>query len=401
MDKLNATQRGEIKKLSELRLKANLLEAGVDEETVTQMDRKALSNAWAELVAAGKDKTLAATTATSPLAAGYDPEVEKQRLALEMEVKLKELALKEQEFEEKKRKEEQESEERKRREERELELRRLELEEKKRKEEQELEERRRKEDFERELKLRELALRERELEERKALKERELALQIERENANKSVVHRAKLFGDAMKNTIARMPMDVVELGSYFNDVEQLFINFEVPEDLRAQLLRPHLNEKAKTLVARMDPAQSTNYKAVKEMLLREFKLSPAVYLEKFNNESRKPEETYVLYSARLKSLLEYYLDSRKVDKNYNKLLELLVCDRVKTSLPDGCLRHILSIESNRPDGWLNIHDLADAIDLYFSNRWRDGDRPRAGAVGLPSTTRHGGSALVGTPPHE
>ena len=241
-------------------------------------------------------------------------------------------------------------------------------------------------------------MRERELEERKALKERELALQIERENANKSVVHRAKLFGDAMKNTIARMPMDVVELGSYFNDVEQLFINFEVPEDLRAQLLRPHLNEKAKTLVARMDPAQSTNYKAVKEMLLREFKLSPAVYLEKFNNESRKPEETYVLYSARLKSLLEYYLDSRKVDKNYNKLLELLVCDRVKTSLPDGCLRHILSIESNRPDGWLNIHDLADAIDLYFSNRWRDGDRPRAGAVGLPSTTRPGGPHSVGLP---
>jgi hypothetical protein len=195
----------------------------------------------------------------------------------------------------------------------------------------EFEEKKRREELERELRLRELALKEREVEERKVLKERKLALQMERQNANKYVVHRAKLFGDAMQNTIARMPMDVVELGSYFKDVEQFFTKFEVPKDLRAQLLRPHLNEKAKTLVARMDPAQSTDYRAVKEMLLREFKLSPAVYLEKFNNESRKPDETFVLYSARLKSLLEYYCESRKVEESYYKLVELLVCDRVKS----------------------------------------------------------------------
>ena len=406
MEKLSTTQRAEIKRLSDLRLRAKLLEAGVDEDAVSQMDRKALSNAWAEIVAAGKDQTSSATSSIVSPPVAYDPEVEKHRIARETELRLKELALKEKEFEERIRREEIERQEKLRREEMEREerLRReeIEREEKLRREEiereeklREREERLRREEIEREekerereLKLRELALKEREMEERKVLKERELLLQMERENANKSVVHRAKLFGDAMKNSIVRMPIDVVELGSYFKDVEQLFASFEVPEDLRAQLLRPHLNEKAKTLVARMDPAQSTDYNAVKEMLLREFKLSPAVYLEKFNNEGKKQDETYVLYSARLKSLLEYYVNSRKVEENYCKLIELLVCDRVKAGLPDGCLRHILAIESNQPDGWLNIHDLADAIDLYFANRWRDGDRPRAGAVGLPATTK-------------
>jgi transposase InsO family protein len=366
MDRLNATQKSEVKKLTTSRLRANLVDSGVEEETVAQMDRTSLVNAWAEIVAAGGEGTSTSATITTPVGAVYDPEVEKQRIALEMEIKLRELALKEKEFEERRRKEDLE---------REL-------------KEKEFEEKKRMEELERELRLRELALKERELEERRVVKERELALQMERENANKSVVHRAKLFGDAMKNTIARMPMDVVELGSYFKDVEQLFTNFEVPEDLRAQLLRPHLNEKAKTLVARMDPAQSTDYKAVKEMLLREFKLSPAVYLEKFNSEPRKPDETFVLYSARLKSLLEYYCESRKVEESYCKLVELLVCDRVKAGLPDGCLRHILAVESNQPDGWLKTHELANAIDLYFANRWRDGDRPRAGAVGVPSTIR-------------
>jgi len=85
----------------------------------------------------------------------------------------------------------------------------------------------------------------------------ELKLISDRDVAHKSIVHRAKLFGDAMKNTIARMPTDVVELVSYFKDVEQLFTNFEVPNDLKAQLLRPYLNEKAKTLVARMDTTHS------------------------------------------------------------------------------------------------------------------------------------------------
>jgi len=179
-----------------------------------------------------------------------------------------------------------------------------------------------------------------------------------------------RLFGDALKNTIARMPTDV-ELVSYFKDVEQLFTNFEVPNDLKAQLLRPYLNEKAKTFVARMDTTHSTDYKAVKCMLLREYKLSPNTYLERFNNELKKSEETYTLFSSRLKSLLEYYLTSRKVDEDYNKLTELLVCDRVKASLPEGCIKHILTIEATQSDGWLQIHDLASAIDLYFANRWQ------------------------------
>ena len=112
------------------------------------------------------------------------------------------------------------------------------------------------------------------------------------------------------------MPIDVVVLVSYFKDVEQLFSNFEVPDDLKVQLLRPYLNEKAKTLVTRMDTAQSTDYEAVKDTLLREFKLSPNIYWERFNNESKKSEETYTLFSSRLKSLLEYYVASRKVNED-------------------------------------------------------------------------------------
>jgi hypothetical protein len=106
MDRLNATQKSEVKKLTTSRLRANLVDCGVEEETVAQMDRTALLNAWAEIVAVGGEGTSTSATITTPVGAVYDPEVEKQRIALEMEIKLRELALKEKEFEERRRKEE-------------------------------------------------------------------------------------------------------------------------------------------------------------------------------------------------------------------------------------------------------------------------------------------------------
>ena len=220
------------------------------------------------------------------------------------------------------------------------------------------------------------------------LKERELQIQIDRERVSKTLISQTKLFADALKGSMPRMPSDVVHLLTYFKDVEQLFAKFEVPVGLQAQFLRPYLSEKATLLVSRMDADKASDYKAVKTMLLREFKLSPAVYLEKFNTDTRKQDETCLMYSARLVAILDAYLDSRKVDRNYDTVTQLLVCDRIKSTLPEGCLKHILAIESSNETGWLKVSELAEAIDLYFANRWQHGDRPRAGALGIPASTK-------------
>jgi len=76
------------------------------------------------------------------------------------------------------------------------------------------------------------------------------------------------------------------------------------------------------------------------------------------------------------------------VDRNYDTVTQLLVCDRIKSTLPEGCLKHILAIESSNETGWLKVNELAEAIDLYFANRWQHGDRPRAGALGIPASTK-------------
>jgi uncharacterized membrane protein len=99
--------------------------------------------------------------------------------------------------------------------------------------------------------------------------------------------------------------------------------------------------------------------------------LSPQVYLERFNKATRANDDTYVLFCAKLKALLEYYLKSRKIetstDPSNERLISLLLCDRIKTSLPDHVLKHILAIEATQKDGWLQH----DALAMQLICIWR------------------------------
>ena len=338
MEKLNPQQLQSIQKMSSDRLKMKLIKAGMSEDVVEQMDRPALLEAWAELVLEGKDKPPEVSSPTVP--AGYDPQLERQKWEFQMKQW-------EEEREERRRCEEVEN--------RKWQFQLQRWEEEKRGADEEIEERRRKEEAEIELRRRELELR-----------EREVKAQLDRDKEKKSLVDRAKRYGNALKGIIARMPTDPVDLLSYFRDVEQQFDLFEVPVDLRVEILRPHLSDKANLLVSKMDPRQNINYKEVKQMLLREFKLSPAVYLDRFNTESRKADETYLLYSARLRSILDAYLESRMVAKHPERIPDLLVCDRLKSTLPVACLNYVLSVEAAKDKCWLPPHILVETIDTYF-----------------------------------
>jgi hypothetical protein len=94
--KLEPSVRDTIKKMSKERLIAKLLKAGLEEEAIAEMSREQLVNAWAELVAAGREppkEALAAAAADKAI--GYDVDLERQRLDFEMKKFEREIALKE------------------------------------------------------------------------------------------------------------------------------------------------------------------------------------------------------------------------------------------------------------------------------------------------------------------
>ena len=103
--------------------------------------------------------------------------------------------------------------------------------------------------------------------------------------------------------------------------------------------------------------------------------------LYRFSTIVKNRDETFVLYSNRLKSLLLYYLESRKC-KDFQTLIDLLVCDRIKQTLPESVLRYTLSLECNREGSWMPLKDLASNLDIYNDTHVSDRPRHVVGAMG-------------------
>src|SRR5207245_950486 len=73
-----------------------------------------------------------------------------------------------------------------------------------------------------------------------------------------------------------------------------------------------------------------------------------------------------VQFSTRLTCLYKYYLDSRKINGSYEKLVSLTIADRLKSSLRDNARLHVADKEG---DAWQNASDVAGIVDLYEGER--------------------------------
>jgi hypothetical protein len=377
MERLEPSQRESISKMSSDRLRMKLAKAEFDEQQVAAMSREQLLDAWAKAVAEGKDRPPSAAAAHVP-AVGYDVELERRRLEFEM---------RKFELEEARRKEEAEA--ARLREEREEARRREELqrEEAHRREEREWEEARRREELEREeARRREEAevarLREEREEARRKemrdLQEQELEwqkpLSLRDREKQQAPAAQIKFFGSVLKNVMPRFPSDVADVPIFFEGVEKLFISFEVPDDLKAKLLLPYLSDKAKSLLLRLEQAKQEIYSEVKTFLLNEFKLTPIQFKERFDRATRNRDETCTMFCSRLKNLLTYYCNSRQVKENFKTLFSLLIVDKIKSTLPEACLDHVLTSEGVK---WLECDALANVVDIYFANHTIEG-RPKS-----------------------
>jgi len=106
-------------------------------------------------------------------------------------------------------------------------------------------------------------------------------------------------------------------------------------------LLIPHLSERAKSLIGRLEAKSLDNYDEMKNILLGEFKLTAMEYKTRFDKDTKRFDDAHVLFASRLHNELRYYLSSRGVD-NFEKLCNLLVSDKLKSCLAPGT---VLSLE--------------------------------------------------------
>jgi hypothetical protein len=83
MDQLSQKEQEKIRKMSDTRLVTSLTRAGIDPDEIEAMERTALVDRWAKLVAEGHGQGSAAGATVGKTATGYDVKLERERLAFE------------------------------------------------------------------------------------------------------------------------------------------------------------------------------------------------------------------------------------------------------------------------------------------------------------------------------
>ena len=256
MDKLPADQQEQLKKCSTERLRMRLVQTGLDEEAILQMDRPKLLEAMARVMTEQETKG-----ETGDEARGST------------EIRLRELALEEKRIEAETRNKELEAEARRM----EIELRKRELE------------------TDRELRLLEL---------RGRLGGQTTDINTSgvdvgaRRAWDDSLEGRTKRYGETLRHVLPQMPTEATELPQFFDTVEKLYAMYQVPADLQAKLLIPLLTGHAKSVIGRMPSHNMEQYDELKRFLLAEFKLTPKEYKFRFDSVVKGHDETYVLFTA-------------------------------------------------------------------------------------------------------
>src|SRR6218665_1378817 len=397
MDNLTSNHQETIPNTRRGRLMDLLLEAGVEEEEVEKMNRQQLMERWAGFVAQGHSTPPDEATPTGSRISTLttDVSLERERFEFERQRYLEEKeerrrreereeAEKVRREEERRRREEREEAEKVRREEERLRREERREEEKLRREEREEaekvrreEERLRREKKEEEEKERDFKIREQQLTlERERLKQAELTALAQQEdrNSRKSLAGRIKFFNDALKGMFGKFPNDPALLPCFFDLIEKQLYAFRVDNDVKASLLLASLSDRAKALTSRLTETQLRDYAALKQFLLKEFRISPIQLRERFVSTRKAPDETYAALASRLRNTLMYYLRSRNIRDSFEDLVSLLCADRIKELLPKECLNFILTQEK---DEWLKDEELATTIDTYMASHQLSGDSPR------------------------
>jgi len=71
---------------------------------------------------------------------------------------------------------------------------------------------------------------------------------------------------------------------------------YEVPAELRAKLIIPHLSERAKSLISRLSVSELEDYDQLKKSLLGEFKLTATEYKVCFDKATKSNSDiTYFI----------------------------------------------------------------------------------------------------------
>ena len=109
-----------------------------------------------------------------------------------------------------------------------------------------------------------------------------------------------------------------------------------------------------------MSVEQSQKYEYVKDVVLRGYQLNPEAYRQKFRNCQRDISQTFVEFARVKEQLFDRWCYSKKVNKDFEKLRQLILIEEFKRRIPF----HMKTfIDEKQVE---NLQQAADLADEYF-----------------------------------
>ena len=97
---------------------------------------------------------------------------------------------------------------------------------------------------------------------------------------HRTLAGRAKMLGDAIRNSSVQMTSDPMDAITFFQKVDHLFETYEVPNELRVYILRPYLFDVELQSLRHLDPTSLSNYNVVKNHIMNQLQLTPKYFLQ-------------------------------------------------------------------------------------------------------------------------
>ena len=214
---------------------------------------------------------------------------------------------------------------------------------------------------ERQEKERERERQERERESARQIQEREKERQFELEKLKlQQSNHPIGQSFDVIKNFQAVPSFEEDDVDMFFLHFEKLATNLNWPKDHWTILLQKAFVGKAREIFAQLSVEQSQKYEYVKDVVLRGYQLNPEAYRQKFRNCQRDISQTFVEFARVKEQLFDRWCHSKKVNKDFEKLRQLILIEEFKRRIPF----HMKTfIDEKQVE---NLQQAADLADEYF-----------------------------------
>ena len=129
---------------------------------------------------------------------------------------------------------------------------------------------------------------------------------------------------------------------------------------------------KAREIYSALPVERSTQYEDVRQAILKAYELVPEAYRQKFRNCKKQESQTYVEFAREKEALFDRWCSAKQVDKDYNKLRQLILLEEFKKCLQSDVKMYI---DEQKADGLHQAAILADDYSLTHKNSFLRADQ--------------------------